>query len=241
MSGIYIIIPTYNEAENIEKLITKISDIDSDFQIIIVDDNSPDGTAELAQNINQFCGNIFVICRSGKLGIGSAILDGMKKALSFPNCEHIITMDADLSHDPKDIPRLLDEVDNADLVQGSRYIQGGRIVGWTLYRKFISRVANFLYRYLFNLSRHEITTYFRLYSRRCAEAIVQNVSTRSYEFALSSMLVAHDHGFKVKEVPIIFVNRVQGKSKTKIADIIQSVRYLILIFIIRLFKNTDIR
>ena len=241
MSGVYIIIPTYNEADNIKAIITRIMDLNSEFNIVVVDDNSPDGTAAIAQAMNQLYGNIHIYKRQGKMGIGSAIKDGMKTALSFPECTFIVTMDADLSHNPNDIPRLLKEVEGVDLVQGSRYIKGGKIVGWGFHRKCISRIANFLYRYLFKLQQHEVTTYFRVYSRKCAEIVVQNVDTDRYEFAFESALIICDYGLKVKEVPIEFVNRARGKSKLKISDIAQSIRNLLFTFAIRQSRNVDVR
>jgi dolichol-phosphate mannosyltransferase len=241
MNGVYIVIPTYNEAENIKAIIKKIVQLESCFHIIIVDDNSPDGTAEIAQDLGRLYGNVIVHRRPDKLGIGSAIRDGMKVALSFQDCKFIVTMDADFSHSPEDIPKLLMETAEADLVQGSRYIKGGKIVGWSLHRKFISLVANFLYKHLFTLPQYEITTYFRVYTRNCAEIVVQHVNANKHEFAFESALVINDYGLKVKEVPIECVNRVTGKSKVKISDIVYSVRYLLYIFIVRLSRNLGVR
>jgi len=237
MDGVYIVIPTYKEADNIQTIITTIFRLDSDFHVIIVDDNSPDATAEIAQTMNQLYGNIRVCRRPRKMGIGSAIRDGMKEALSYSDCKFVVTMDADMSHNPKDIPRLLAESGNAELVQGSRYAKGGRIVGWGPYRKLLSWTANFLYRLAFGLKQREVTTSFRVYSRKCAQIVVNRVKADKYEFAIASALIINDYGLRINEVPIEFVNRVQGKSKLKTADIIYSVRYLLLTFIVRLFNN----
>jgi dolichol-phosphate mannosyltransferase len=215
MSGVYIVIPTYNEAENIKTIIARIIDLNGDFHIVVVDDNSPDGTAAIAQSMDQLYGNIHIYRRKGKLGIGSATKDGMKVALLSPDCKFIITMDADLSHNPGDIPRLLEEVEGVDLVQGSRYVKGGKTVGWSLYRKLISRIANFLYRYLFKIQQHEI--------------------------AFASALVIRDYGLKVKEVPIEVVNRGRGKSKVKISDIAHSISFLLVTFVVRLSRNRNMQ
>ena len=234
-SKVFIIIPTYNEAENITSLVEKICSLGGDFRIIIVDDNSPDGTADIAERLGQSQGNVLVLRRPGKMGIGSAFRDGMKAALSFPECEHIITMDADLSHDPRDIPRLLEASAEADLVQGSRYIKGGEIIGWNLYRKLVSRLANLIYKYLFGLA-NEVTTSFRVYSRECAQIVASGESADQYYFSAASALLVKDSGLKVKEVPIRFVNRRLGTSKLDRSEIISSLR-----FIARTFWHRQVR
>jgi dolichol-phosphate mannosyltransferase len=230
-----VVIPTYNEAENITSLIEKIQSLDGDFRIIIVDDNSPDGTADIVERSEKSNGNVLVHRRPGKLGLGSAIRDGMKIALLFPECKHIVTMDADLSHDPQDIPRLLEATAEADLVQGSRYIKGGEIVGWGIYRKLVSRVANLCYKWLFGLA-NEVTTYFRVYSRKCAEVVAGGDGTDQYYFSLASALLIKDSGFKVKEVPIKFVNRRLGASKLRSSDIIGSFWFMVKMFCLRLVR-----
>ena len=229
-----IIIPTYNEAENITRLVETIRSLNRDFYIIIVDDGSLDGTADIAQRLGQSQRDIFVYRRPDKKGIGSAIREGMKIALSFPECEHIVTLDADFSHDPCDIPRLLEATAEADLIQGSRYIKGGEIVGWGLYRRLVSRVANVTYKWLFGLA-NEVTTYFRVYSRECAEIVV-SCEADQYYFSVASALLIKDSGFKVKEVPIRFASRTRGHSKLSRSDIIIS-----LYFVARTFWQRRIR
>lgn len=241
MCGIYIVIPTYNEIENIRAMINAIRCMDGNFQIIVVDDNSPDGTAAVVQEMQQSSAGVHVLSRPAKLGIGSAIRDGIRTALSFSDCRYVVTLDADFSHNPADIPRLLNEAETADMVQGSRYIKGAKITGWTWQRRFISKTANLLYKYLLNLHQHEVTTYFRVYSRKCAEIVTQHVSADKYEFALASALVIHDHGLKVKEVPIEFINRTRGQSKLKASDVAHSLRYLAYVFISRLSQKRFIR
>ncbi len=239
MSVVCAVIPTYNEADNIEILIKEINklNLDLELKIIIVDDNSSDGTADIAENLNKLYGNITVIKRNGKLGIGSAIIEGMKKALNFKDCQYIVTLDADFSHDPKDIPRLLKKSKNIDLVQGSRYINGGKIIGWNFYRRVISFCGNMLCRILFRTGMKEHTTYFRVYSRRLAEKIVKEVNTNGFEFAILSILCAKDGGFKIKEVPIKFENRKRGESKLELKDIIQWNAKVLYIFIMKITKR----
>lgn len=228
MSEVCIVIPTYEEAENLPRLVETLEEnLQRDFTLIVVDDDSPDGTADIAEKLNERYENILIHRRRGKLGIGSAVRDGIKVALSLPNSKRIVTMDADLSHDPKDLPRLLKEVEDADLIQGSRYIKGGKIIGWSLFRRAVSFTANFLCRLLFRTHLHEHTTYFRVYSRECAETVVKTVRCRRYEWAIASILAAKDHGFRIKESPITFVERKRGKSKLGFYDVLEWFSFLI--------------
>lgn len=232
MSKVCVVVPTYEEAENLPKLVGTLEESlqKKEFMLIVIDDNSPDGTADVAEKLNRHYGNIVVHRRPRKLGIGSATRDGIKIALSFPNCKHIVTMDADLSHNPKDVRRLLIEAENADLIQGSRYIKGGKIIGWSPFRRAVSYVSNFLCRLLLRTHLNEHTTYLRVYSRKCAETVVETVHCNRYEWAIASILVAKDYGFKIQEVPITFINRVHGKSKLKLRDVLMWSSYLSEIF-----------
>lgn len=217
MSRVCIVIPTYQESENLPRLIEELEKTlkGEDFQLLVVDDNSPDGTADMAEKMNRHYKNILVHRRKDRFGIGEAIRDGFKIATSRPKCEYIVTMDADLSHNPKEIPRLLRETKNCDLVQGSRYVKGGHIIGWSPSRRTMSYLANLLCKLLFKTGLHDHTSNFRAYSRKCAEAIITNTHCRWYEWTIDAILVAKDHDFKVKEVPITFVNRTLGKSKLR--------------------------
>jgi len=225
---VYIVIPTYNEAENLPRLVEALEEEleKRGFKIILVDDSSPDGTVKIVKRLNHRYGNILFHCRPSKLGIGSAIRDGLKIALSFTDCEYIVTMDADLSHNPKDIRRLLSEAGNADLVQGSRYVKGGRVVGWSFFRSAVSYVANLLCRLLFKTQLHEHTSNFRVYSRRCSEMITATLHCEHYEWLIGSILIAKDHSYRIKEVPITFTERKRGKSKLKPVDILKWANYV---------------
>jgi dolichol-phosphate mannosyltransferase len=229
--NVYIVIPTYQEIEGIGKIIASIFAVDSNFRLIIVDDKSPDGTAEFVRSLDN--DNIVVIVRSGKLGIGSAIREGMKRALSFSDCQFIVTMDADMSHDPLSISDLLAKANQCDMVQGSRFVAGGKDVGRPWHRQFISKVANFLYRFIFGLKQKEVTTYFRVYSRKCAEVIVANAKANKYEFAMESALIIKDYDLVVMESPITFVERREGKSKLTIRELIRSSFYLLSVILKR--------
>ena len=218
-----VVIPTYNEAQNLPELIRSLEQTlqDEDHRLIVVDDNSPDGTAEVARRLGATYGNIVVHQRPAKLGIGSAVRDGLSLALSIPACDTVITMDGDLSHNPQEVISLLRERANADLVVGSRYIKGGQVIGWPLHRKVISRVANHMCALLLRTDLHEHTNYFRAYSRRLAELVIQNADGEGYEFGICSIVIAKDHNFVIKEVPTVFRNRTQGKSKLRIGDTVQ--------------------
>lgn len=228
MSKICIVVPTYNEEENLSKLVGALEEElkERDFKIVVVDDNSPDGTAEGAEKLNQHYRNIIIHQRPSKLGIGSALRDGLKIALSFPDCEYIVTMDADLSHNPKDVPRLLSEAEDVDLVQGSRYMKGGGVFGWSSSRTTVSYAANLLCRLLFRTKLHEHTSNFRVYSRRCSETIVANLHCEHYDWFIGSILLTKDHTYRIKEIPITFTNRIHGKSKLKITDILKWATYI---------------
>ena len=243
MSKTCIVLPTYNEAGNLPKLIKELESIlaKDELRIVIVDDNSPDGTSELAERLNTQYGNIVVHSRPGKLGIGSAILDGMKIALSFSDTQFIVTMDADFSHDPKDIPRLLHEAKKVDLVQASRYISGGKIIGWSRFRRLESFVANTLCNLLLRTHIREHTTFFRVYSRRCTAVVVKTARTKKFEFAVESILISRDHNFTIKEVPITFIERAYGKSKLKISDGFWWFFFLAKTFLLRLAEEPGLK
>lgn len=233
MTRINVIVPTYNESKNLTNLIKEIEEAlkGEDFSIIFVDDSSPDGTADLARELDKTHGNIKVHQRPAKLGIGSAIVDGLKTAIKEEDCEIIITMDADLSHDPKEIPGLLKAAeDGADLVQGSRYIEGGKIVGWNKARYMMSFLANLVCRILLRTGMKENTTYFRAYSRRFAEDLVKDVPRLGFEFSIGSILLAKDTSLKIVEVPITFTERVHGKSKLRTKDIFRWWAYVLKTF-----------
>lgn len=230
MSGkheIYIgvVIPTYNERENIVRLIDNIRRILDGLRfkhiILVVDDNSPDGTAKIVEEYSRKAGNVIVMVRTGKLGIGSAVRDGMKKLISEYNVTHIVTMDADFSHDPKDLPKLLKHLNEADVIIGSRYVSKGKIIGWNFYRRLISWGANKIVKILYKTKIHDHTGNYRIYSRRAVEAIVKYSTMNGYEWMIEALLIITALGYKTLEVPITFINRTKGKSKLKIRDIIR--------------------
>ena len=232
MNKTCIVIPTYNEAANLPRLVTVLrQDLPEDeLAIIVVDDNSSDGTAVIAEKLREDKAPIILVRRPGKLGVGSAVRQGLRVALSIPGCNYIVSMDADFSHDPKDVRRLLMEVDGFDLVQGSRYVKGGKIIGWSPWRRIMSYGANLLCRFLFRTGIHEYTTFLRVYSRKCAEIIVENTPYDGNEWSIASILATLQSGCKIKEIPITFINRAQGKSKLKSAHIFVWLKYTMQMF-----------
>ncbi|MCD6524981.1 MAG: polyprenol monophosphomannose synthase [Thermococcus sp.] len=223
MDRLTVVVPCYNEVENLPDLIRLLNEaiVGNEFKIIVVDDNSPDGTGKTALKMKNVYDNIVLLERQNERGIGSAVLDGMRLAINEYKAEYIMTLDADLSHDPFDAPALLAAALNADLIQGSRYVRGGRIEGWPWTRRVISRVANALCRTLFRTGMREHTTYYRVYSRRLAQLIVGQRVVKGFEFALIPILVAKAHSFRVVEVPIVFRERQKGTSKLGVLDIVR--------------------
>jgi dolichol-phosphate mannosyltransferase len=194
-----------------------------DFRVLVVDDDSPDGTAGIVEEYIG-SGNRFVvlIVRRGKRGLGSAVRDGMRYILeNDPDAEYIVTMDADFSHQPSDLPKLLEYAREADLVQGSRYVDGGRIIGWGLYRRLVSWGANMIVRILYRTGIRDHTGNYRVYSRRVAEDMVRLTRYNGYEWVVEALLVALARGYRVVEAPITFINREKGSSKLGMGDLLK--------------------
>ena len=215
MADVAMVLATYNEAANLPALVEQLEGLPpSDVpDIFVVDDSSPDGTADVVRDLAAKHGNISLVSRPGKGGLGSALRDGFKVCLGN-DYTYIMTMDADLSHDPADVPRLLEaaRLEDVDLVIGSRYISGGGTVGWTWRRKLQSRVANLMARCLMG-TPNESTTNYRVYSVRAARLIVESSTARDFEFQLEAMLLAMSRGLTILQVPIIFAGRSYGDSK----------------------------
>ncbi len=216
-----IVIPTYNERGNIEKLLEQIflQNIEN-LYIIIVDDNSPDGTAQIVENFRQNK-PITIIKRSGKLGLGSAYITGFKKAIEM-SATHIFEMDADFSHDPKDLKKLLDATKNADLSIGSRKIIGGKIIGWNIWRKFMSSGAMFFSKILLGLKTKDVTSGFRCFKTETLKKInYTTVKSNGYAFQEEMLYRTEQAGLLVKEIPVTFTDRQKGKSKLSKKDILE--------------------
>ncbi len=210
---IAVIIPTYNEKENIAPLIQQILALNLNLQIIVVDDNSPDGTGQLVANLAQVDERINVIRRPSKLGLGTAYIAGFKQALT-DETHLILTMDADFSHHPDYIPDLVALAKTYDITIGSRYIPGGGVENWEWYRKLLSWGANHFARVMLNLQAHDCTAGFRCYNREVLLHIdLDHIFSNGYSFLLEMAYECQHLGYRFGEIPIIFTNRLQGQSK----------------------------
>lgn len=208
-----IVMPTYNEANNITRIINDIFTLQPDFEIIIVDDNSPDGTGVIADELAAKDKRIYVHHRPAKTGLGRAYIDGFKVALER-GADLIFEMDADFSHDPKYLQTFLDASANMDLVIGSRYLNGVRVEGWRFRRLLLSKLANIFVSYIMVRPVWDFTAGFRCYKRKVLETIpLDNVKSDGYAFQIEMTYLTFKHGFRVGEIPIIFKEREHGYSK----------------------------
>jgi dolichol-phosphate mannosyltransferase len=208
-----IIIPTFNELENLPRLLPKVLSKDEGIDVLIVDDNSPDGTAAFIENESKKNNRIHLIKRSSKQGLGTAYITGFKFALQ-KGYDIIFEMDADFSHDPNEIPKFLEEIKNSDVVLGSRYKNGVNVINWPMRRLLLSWYANIYTRVITGMPLHDATGGFKCFKREVLEAInLDEVRSNGYAFQIEMNFKAWKKGFKLKEIPIIFVDRVKGKSK----------------------------
>jgi dolichol-phosphate mannosyltransferase len=209
-----VVIPTYNECDNIPKLIAEIFDLGmDDLHIVVVDDNSPDGTGKIVEEIKKDRGNLHVIHRKNKMGLGTAYLAGFRHALD-QGAQFVFEMDADFSHDPKMIPIFLEEIRENDLVIGSRYVKGGSIEKWNYARKIISHMGNLYARAVLNLKIKDLTTGYKCYRKIVLEKIIhKDVNSVGYVFQVETKYRTYQGGFRIKEIPITFTERKKGKSK----------------------------
>ena len=215
MSDSIVIIPTYNEKENIEKIIKAIFSLPKAFDILVIDDGSPDGTADIVKKMMSDEDRLFLLERSGKLGLGTAYIMGFKWALER-DYQYIFEMDADFSHDPKDLPRLYEAcaTEGYDVAIGSRYVSGVNVVNWPIGRVLMSYFASKYVKFVTGFNIHDTTAGFKCYRRRVLETIeLDKIRFKGYAFQIEMKYTAYKIGFKIKEVPVIFVNRVEGTSK----------------------------
>jgi dolichol-phosphate mannosyltransferase len=210
-----VIIPTYNEKENAENIIRKVFSLDGDYNILIIDDNSPDGTADIVKTLQtEFPDKLSMIRRAGKQGLGTAYITGFKWALEH-GYDYIFEMDADFSHNPDDLPRLFQACkDGADLAIGSRYCDGISVINWPISRVIMSYYASVYVRNVLGMKVFDCTAGFKCYSRKVLEAIdLDNIRMKGYGFQIEMKYTTYKLGFKIVEVPIIFVDRKAGTSK----------------------------
>ena len=211
-----VIIPTYNERENIENIIRAVFALEHGFHILIIEDGSPDGTADIVKKLQkEFPERLFMVERKGKLGLGTAYIAGFKWALQH-DYEYIFEMDADFSHNPKDLPRLYQACaeEAADIAIGSRYVSGVNVVNWPMGRVLMSYYASKYVRTVTGVPLHDTTAGFVCYRRKVLETInLDAIRFKGYAFQIEMKFTAYKLGFKIKEVPVVFVNRELGTSK----------------------------
>lgn len=216
MSDVLVIIPTYNEIENISNILEAVMKYPDNFDVLVIDDNSPDGTAAAVENLMQaYPGRIYLEKRAGKQGLGTAYIHGFKWALAR-DYGYVIEMDADFSHNPDDLTRLYHNCKDksSDVTIGSRYISGVNVVNWPMGRVLMSYFASAYVRFVTRMKLRDATAGFVCYRRRVLEAInLENIEFKGYAFQIEMKFKAHIKGFRVEEIPIIFINRRLGTSK----------------------------
>jgi dolichol-phosphate mannosyltransferase len=216
MSDSIIIIPTYNERENLEKMVRKVFSLKKDFHLLIVDDNSPDGTAQIVKDLQkEFPGKLYLEERKGKLGLGTAYIHGFKWALKN-NYQYIFEMDCDFSHNPNDLIKLYNTCakEGADLAIGSRYVTGVNVVNWPMGRVLMSYYASAYVRLVTGMKIRDTTSGFKCYKRKVLERIkLDKIKFKGYAFQIEMKFTTYKLGFKIVEVPIIFTDRLEGTSK----------------------------
>jgi len=221
-----VIVPTYNERENIESLARQLLALPVDLQVVIVDDNSPDGTGALADGLAAaHPGRVSVVHRAGKLGLGTAYVAGFRRALA-DGADWVLTMDADFSHHPRYVPALLERAEaGSDLVIGSRYVRGGGTRGCTVPRILLSWGANAFARAMLGLRAHDATAGFRCYRREVLTSVdPASIRSSGYSFLIEMLYRAQRRGWRVAEVPIVFDNRRLGQSKISRSEIVRALQ-----------------
>lgn len=233
MTRIALLIPTYNERDNIPLLIDEVfrnlSHGAYDPHIIVIDDNSPDGTGYLVKDIAKVNDHVHLLSRSGKYGLGSAYTDGLKWSRSNLSPDIFVQMDADFSHPPRYLPNLVKGIlKGHDVILGSRYVKGGGSVSWPWHRRLISRVANLMVKLMLGIKEKDTTSGFRTLSKRAVDSLLNfTLSSKSYSYQIESLFLYSKLGLLIKEVPIFFFGRKKGRTKLSIPDIIGFVYLLI--------------
>ncbi len=231
-----VIIPTYNEAENIEKLVKKIFEVVPNIHVLIVDDNSPDGTAAIIEKLLETEKQLHLIKRKGKLGLGTAYIEGFKYSLER-GFDVIFEMDADFSHNPEDLPRFLEAIEDADLVVGSRYLTGVNVINWPLRRLILSYFANLYTRVITGMPVKDATGGFKCFRASALRQIdLEKVKTNGYGFQIEMNFRFWANGFKVKEIPIIFIDRMNGVSKMNKKIILEAIFLVWKLKLCKVFK-----
>lgn len=238
MPDSWVIVPTYNEVENIADLIDQLLALPQNLGVIVVDDNSPDGTGLLVDEVlNANPKRVQAVHRAGKLGLGTAYKAGFRRALEL-GASHIMTMDADFSHHPRYVPAMLRKGQRSDLVIGSRYVPGGGTRNWPWHRRALSRAANSVARIALGLRAHDVTAGFRCYRREALESVpLESVVSNGYSFLVEMLFLVQRRGWTVDEVPIIFEDRQRGKSKISEAEIVRAMLTVVRLSVRRISRK----
>lgn len=225
-SDVLVIVPTYDEKENIKKLIPALKALNIDPDILVVDDNSPDGTGQCVEELQKQYEWVHLLKRSGKLGLGTAYKAGFDYGLK-KDYDYLLTMDADFSHDPSVIPQLISGMKDYDVLVGSKYTKGGVLEG-PLHRRLLSRAANFITRSLLGLKTQDNTSGFRCYKREALQKVNYNtIRSSGYSFLVEMAFYCNKKGFKCGEVPITFKDRTEGTSKISQKEILKAIVTLV--------------
>ena len=232
----YVIVPTYNEADNLDELLEQLLALPAQIGAIVVDDNSPDGTGRQADRwAEEYPGRVLVVHRPSKLGLGTAYIMGFKKALFEAGADRILTMDADFSHNPRFIPDMLALSRTSHVVIGSRYVTGGGTRNCTRKRILLSRVANFVARALLGLKARDVTSGFRLYRREVLLSIpLDEIFSSGYSFLVEMIFLCQRRGWQIGEIPIVFEDRRKGKTKISRQEIFKAQYTILRLFLRRL-------
>ena len=224
---IFVIIATFNEIANIERLLKKVLEITLPIEIVVIDDNSPDGTGKLVDKLKENEKRLHIVHREKKLGLGTAHIAGFKYSME-KNADLILTMDADFSHDPSYIPAIIEQSKNFDIIIGSRYVDGGKALNSPLSRKLLSRCANLFAKTMIGLKARDCTAGFRCYKTAIFKSInLDEVFSNGYSFLIEVLYKLQNHGFLVKEIPITFTDRELGMSKISKNEIIKAIETVI--------------
>jgi len=218
-----IITPTYNERQNIGELVEKVFKLNPDYHLLVVDDNSPDGTADFIRELQSHNSRLHLIEREGKLGLGTAYIRGFKYAIQN-GYDAIVQIDADMSHDPNDIPEMVQRLANNDLILGSRYCDGVSVVKWPIRRLILSYGANLYTRIVTGMPLTDATSGFKCWKKEVLESLdLDKVRSRGYSFQIEMNFRAWCKGYKIKEIPIIFIDRTIGESKMNRSIVVEAV------------------
>ena len=236
MVDTFVIVPTYNEADNIDELLHELLDLPARFGVLVVDDNSPDGTGRKADSwATQYPGRVHVVHRPGKLGLGTAYIAGFQTGLRDLKATKLMTMDADFSHHPRYIPAMFELSLGKDVVIGSRYVAGGGSRNCSWKRVYLSKGANFVARTLLGLHAHDATAGFRLYRREVLESIaLDQIFSSGYSFLIEMLFMCERRGWEIGEVPIIFEDRRKGTTKISRNEVFKAMYTVLRLFLRRL-------